>query len=102
MEIIWFLNKTENVFLFPIQVLSVIHIKFSHISPCIFNSQFSLIFLKKQQNPNLFYIENCNIFSYVNLSSDLQKHFTNTLVSCALKDLQKFSISLLETLDSNN
>lgn len=61
-----------------------------------------LIFFKKQQNPNLFYIENCNIFSYVNLSSYLQKHFTNTLVSCPLKDLQKFSISLLETPDSNN
>lgn len=69
METIWFLNKTENVFLF--QVLPIIYIKYSHnISAYIFNSQSSLPnFLKNQQNPNWFYIQNWSIFSYVNLNS---------------------------------
>lgn len=72
METTCFLNKIENVFLFPVQVLSIIYIKYSHnISARIFNSQSSPLKLKKknQQNPNWFYIQNWSIFSYVNLNS---------------------------------
>lgn len=72
METIWFLNKTENLFLFPVQVLPIIYIKYSHnISACIFNSQSSLLKFKKKKSkkPNLFYIQNWSILSYVNLSS---------------------------------
>lgn len=51
METTCFLNKIENVFLFPVQVLSIIYIKYSHnISARIFNSQSSPLKLKKKIN----------------------------------------------------
>lgn len=50
METTCFLNKIENVFLFPVQVLSIIYIKYSHnISARIFNSQSSPLKFKKKK-----------------------------------------------------